>query len=100
MSIGQASVSSPIVPLGNEGHIKVVDHFQYLGAVCSANYTDIKELNSRIGKVSAAFRELDKVREIVTSFWTSSYNLFTTPVPFLHSCMDVSAGPSILQTAP
>ena len=31
MSIGRASVSNPVVPLGNEGIIKVVDHFRYLG---------------------------------------------------------------------
>ena len=61
MSIGQASGSNPIVPLGNEGLIKVVDHSKYLGAVCSANGTNIKELNSRTGKAAAAFRELDKV---------------------------------------
>ena len=54
MPLGQASVPNPIVPLGNEGHIKVVQHFKYLGA-----YT--KELNKRIGRASAAFRELDKV---------------------------------------
>ena len=61
MSIGQASVFSPIVPLGNEGLIKVMGHFQYLGAFCSANGTNVKELNSRIEKSSAALRELDKV---------------------------------------
>ena len=61
MSIGQASVPNPIVLLGNEGLIKVVDHFIYLGAFCSANGTNVKELNSRIRKASAAFRELDKV---------------------------------------
>ena len=37
MSIGQASGSNPIVPLGDEGLIKVVDHFKYLGAFCSAD---------------------------------------------------------------
>ena len=61
MSIRQASTSNPIVPLGNEGLIKVVDHFKYQGAFCSTNGTNVEELNSRIGKASAVFRELDKV---------------------------------------
>ena len=61
MSIGRASASNPTVPLGDEGIIKVVDHFKYLGAYCSADGSNIKELNNRIGKASAAFRELDQV---------------------------------------
>ena len=61
MSIGQASASNPIVPLGNEGRIKVVSYFKYLGAFCSADGTNFKELSSRIGRASASFRELDKV---------------------------------------
>ena len=61
MSIGRASVSNPVVPLGNEGIIKVVDHFKYPGAFCSAYWTNTKEQNDRIGKALAAFRELDKI---------------------------------------
>ena len=61
MSVGQASVPNPIVLLGNEGLIKVVDNFKYLAAFCSANGTNFKELNSRIGRASAALRELYKV---------------------------------------
>jgi hypothetical protein len=56
MSIGQASPSNPSMPLGDDGIIKVVDHFKYLGAYCSADGSNTKELNSRIGKASAAFR--------------------------------------------
>ena len=41
--IGQASGSNPNVPLGNEGLIKVVDHFKYLGAFCSADGTNVKK---------------------------------------------------------
>ena len=61
MPVGQASVPNPIVPLGNEGHIKVVQHFKYLGAYCSSDGSNTKELNNRIGRASAAFRELEKV---------------------------------------
>ena len=40
MSIGQASDSNPIVPLGQEVIIKAVNHFKYLGAFCSADGTN------------------------------------------------------------
>ena len=60
LSIG-ASVFNHVTPLGNEGHIKVVDHFKYLGAFCSADGTNTKELNNRIDDPSAGFRELDKI---------------------------------------
>ena len=33
----QSSKATPAVPLGNEGIIKVVDHFKYLGAYSSAD---------------------------------------------------------------
>ena len=42
MSIRRASVSNPMVPLGNEGIIEVVDHLKYLGAFCSADGTNVK----------------------------------------------------------
>ena len=62
MTCGSKSSSpNPIVPLGNEGNIKVEKHFKYLGAFYSADGTNIKELNNRIGKAARAFRELDKV---------------------------------------
>ena len=48
MSIGQASVFNPVVPLGNEGIIKVVDHFKYLSAADGTNITN--EMNNKIGK--------------------------------------------------
>ena len=43
--------------------IKVVQlqHFKYLGAYCSSDGSNAKELNNKIGRASAAFRELDKV---------------------------------------
>ena len=50
--IRQASKANLIVPLGNEGLIKVVDHFKYLGAFCSMGPTS----KGRIGKASGAFR--------------------------------------------
>ena len=80
MSIGQASVSNPKVPLGNEGLIKVMDHFKYLGAFCSANATNVKELNSRIGNASAAFRELDKV-------WRDRNINLDTKLKFYNACV-------------
>ena len=39
----------------------MVEHFKYLGAISSADGTNLKELNDRIGKVTEAFRELEKV---------------------------------------
>ena len=64
MSIGKSASPNAIAPLGNEGNIKVViavEHFKYLGAFFSADGTNIKELNNRIGKAAGAFRELEKV---------------------------------------
>ena len=93
MSIGQSSGSNPIVPLGNEGLIKVVDHFKYLGAFCSADGTNVKELNSIIGKASAVFRELYKVwRDQNINLDTKS--IFTKPVSFPHVYMHANAGHS------
>ena len=42
----QPSKSAPAVPLGNEGIIKVVDHFKYLGAYCSTDGTNAKNLTT------------------------------------------------------
>ena len=53
--------TTPAVPLGNEGIIKVVDHFKYLGAYSTADGSNAKEINHRIGKASGTFRELDMV---------------------------------------
>ncbi|XP_072019669.1 uncharacterized protein [Amphiura filiformis] len=61
MSVSRSNVTKSAVPLGNEGLIKVVDHFKYLGAYCRADGSNVKELNSRIGRATGAFRELDKV---------------------------------------
>ena len=80
MTIGRASVSNLVVPLGNEGLIKVVDHFKYLGAYCSADGTNTKELNNRIGRASAAFRELDKV-------WKDRNINLDTKMKFYNACV-------------
>ena len=80
MPIGRASASNPIVPLGNEGNIKVVEHFKYLGAYCSADGTNVKELNNRVGKASAAFRELDKV-------WRDRNISLDTKMKFYNACV-------------
>ena len=67
MTIGKSTASAytpsstPIVPLGNEGNIKVVEHFKYLAAFCSADGTIGKELNNRIGRAAGSFRELEKI---------------------------------------
>ena len=64
MFIGKSTSHNPIVPLENEGNIKVVvEHFKYLEAFSSADGTSIKELN-RIGKAAGAFRELDKWKDL------------------------------------
>ncbi|XP_072048927.1 uncharacterized protein [Amphiura filiformis] len=52
---------TPSVPMGDEGLTKVVDHFKYLEAYFSADGSNAKELNHRIGKASDAFKELEKV---------------------------------------
>ena len=54
----QSSKTTPAVPLGNEGIIKVVDHFKYLGAYSSADGSNAKEINHRIGKASGTFRRI------------------------------------------
>ena len=61
MPIGHHSNNDPTVPLGDEGNIKVVDHFKYLGAYSSSDGTNTKELNYRLGKAAGIFRELDKI---------------------------------------
>ena len=63
----QPSKTVPSIPLGNEGITKVVDHFKYLGAYCSADGTNAKELNHRLGKASGTFRELDACGKTGTS---------------------------------
>ena len=57
-----------------------MDHFKYLGAYCSANGTNIKELNNRIGKASGAFRELDKV-------WRDRNINLDTKMKFYNACV-------------
>ena len=89
----QSSKTAPVVPLGNEGIIKVVDHFKYLVAYCSADGSNGKELNHRLGKVSGIFRELDVVwkdRNINLSTKMKFYNaLFCLPY-----CMPLNVGAS------
>ena len=80
LPIGSATTLNPVVPLGDEGNIKVVDHFKYLGAYCSADGSNTKELNNRIGKASAAFRELDKV-------WKDRNIRLNTKMKFYNACV-------------
>ncbi|XP_072018451.1 uncharacterized protein [Amphiura filiformis] len=85
MSIGRSSVTKPAVPLGNEGLIKVVDHFKYLGAqYCSDDGSNTKELNNRIsyriGRATGAFRELDKV-------WKDRNINLETKLKFYNACV-------------
>ena len=56
LPIGHSCTTPSIVPLGDEGNIKVVQHFKYLGACCSADGTNTKELNHRVGKAAGAFK--------------------------------------------
>ena len=79
LPIGSATTSNPVVPLGDEDNIKVVDHFKYLGAYCSADGSNTKELNNRIGKASAAFRELDNV-------WKDLNISITTKMKYYNAC--------------
>ena len=44
MSISKSTSPNPIALLGNEGNIKVVEHFKYLGAFSSADGTNVKAL--------------------------------------------------------
>ena len=76
----QSSNTTPAVPLGNEGIIKVVDHFKYLGAYSSADGSNAKEINHRIGKASGIFRELDMV-------WKDRYINLSTKLKFYNACV-------------
>ena len=80
MSIGKSTSSNPIVPLGNEGNIKVVEHFKYLGAFSSADGTNVKEINNRVGKAAGAFRELEKV-------WKDRHLSLDIKMKFYNSCV-------------
>ena len=57
--------STPIVPLGNEGNIKVVEHFKYLAAFCSADGTIGKELKAtelaELQDLSGSWRRYGKI---------------------------------------
>ena len=79
MSIVKSTSLNPIVPLGNEGNIKVVERFKYLGAFSSADDTNIKDLNKRIGKAAGAFRELEKV-------WKDRHLKLDIEMKFYNSC--------------
>ena len=79
LPIGQVA-TVPSVPLGNEGTIKVVDHFKYLGAYCSGDGSITKEFNHRIGKASGAFRELHAV-------WKDRYINLDTKMKFYNACV-------------
>ena len=79
LPIGQVA-TVPSVPLGNEGTIKVVDHFKYLGAYCSGDGSITKEFNHRIGKASGAFRELHAV-------WKDRYINLDTKMKLYNACV-------------
>ena len=78
----QSSKITPAVPLGNEGIIKVVDHLKYLGAYSSADGSNAKEINHRIGEASGTFRELDMA-------WKDRYIKFnlSTKMKFYNACV-------------
>ena len=76
----QSSKTTPAVPLANEGIIKVVDHFKYLGAYSSADGFNAKEINHRKGKASGTFRELDMV-------WKDRYINLSTNLKFYNACV-------------
>ena len=76
----QPSKTVPAVPLGNEEIIKVVDNFKYLRAYCSADGTNAKELNHRLGKASGTFKELDAV-------WKNRYINSSTKRKFYNACV-------------
>ena len=80
LPVGQPSSYMPTVPLGDEGNINVVAHFKYLGAYCSADGTNTKELNCRIGKAAGAFRELDKI-------WKDRYINLPTKMQIYNACV-------------
>ena len=80
LTVGPSSPQSPSVPLGNEGTIKVVDHFKYLGAYCSADGTNTKELNCRIGKAAGAFKELNTI-------WKDRYISLPTKMQIYRACV-------------
>ena len=80
MSVGRARASNPSIPLGDEGIIKVVDHFKYIRAYGSADGSNSNESNNRIGKASAAFRELDQV-------WKDRNISFITKTKFSNACV-------------
>ena len=76
----QSSKTTPAVPLGNEGIIKVIDHLKYLGAYSSADGSNAKEINHRIGKASGTFRELDMM-------WKDRYINLSTKLKFNNACV-------------
>ena len=80
LPVGHTYTAVPTVPMGDEGNIKVVEHFKYLGAFCSTNGTNVKELNHRLGKAAGAFRELDKV-------WKDRYINLDTKIKFYNACV-------------
>ncbi|XP_072039365.1 uncharacterized protein [Amphiura filiformis] len=79
MSLGSLN-SAPSVQMGDEGLIKVVDHFKYLGAYCSADGSNVKELNHMIGKAPGAFKELEKV-------WKDRYINLDTKMKLYNACV-------------
>ena len=58
----------------------MVDHFKYLGAYCSADGTNMKELNCRIGKAAGAFKELNTI-------WKDRYISLPTKMQIYRACV-------------
>ena len=65
---------------GDEGDIRVLEYFKYLGAYCSADGTITKELNYRTGMAAGAFRELD-------SIWKDRYISLLTKMQIYNACV-------------
>ena len=80
MSIGKSTSPNPIVPLGNEGNINMVEHFKYLGAFSSAKGANAIELNNRTGEAAGAFGELEKV-------WKDRHLNLDIKMKFYNSCV-------------
>ena len=80
MSVGHNPQKDVTVPLGDEGNIKVVDHFKYMGAYSNSDGNNTKELNYRTGKATGVFKELDKV-------WKNRYINLQTKMQFYNACV-------------
>ena len=99
MCIGQASGSNLIVPLGNEGLIKIVDHFMYFRAFAVPRGLMSKSWTVELRKHQQPSESWTRCGAIETSIWTPKWN-FTPPVSFPHFYMHVIAGHSLREMKP